>query len=61
MGANNSIYKLDPYKKLTEEQEKLKESIFRFCYSHQNDEHAIFLIKENSETGKSLLLSSIKR
>ena len=59
MDENNSIYKLDPYKKLTEEQEKLKESIFRFCYSHQNDEHAIFLIQGNAGTGKSLLLSSI--
>jgi DUF2075 family protein/nucleoside-triphosphatase THEP1 len=56
---NNSLYKLDPYKKLTEEQEKLKEYIFNFCYTHRKDEHAIFLINGTAGTGKSLLLSSI--
>nr|WP_278335085.1 DNA/RNA helicase domain-containing protein [Clostridium pasteurianum] len=57
--SNDSLYKLDPYKKLTEEQEKLKEHIFKFCYNHLKDEHAIFLINGAAGTGKSLLLSSI--
>lgn len=56
---NDSLYKLNPNKRLTNEQEKLKDRIFKFCYEHSKDEHAIFLIKGAAGTGKSVLLSSI--
>ncbi|MFS8369355.1 DUF2075 domain-containing protein [Acetobacter indonesiensis] len=57
--ANKAIDKLSPEKKLSPQQNDLKQAIKTFCLAHQNDDHAIFLIEGDAGTGKSIVLNSI--
>lgn len=56
---NKAIDKLSPEKKLSPQQNDLKQAIKTFCLAHQNDDHAIFLIEGDAGTGKSIVLNSI--
>ncbi|MCG0994890.1 DUF2075 domain-containing protein [Acetobacter indonesiensis] len=56
---NKAIDKLSPEKKLSLQQNDLKQAIKTFCLAHQNDDHAIFLIEGDAGTGKSIVLNSI--
>src|SRR5699024_4420325 len=56
---NKDVFKLSPYKELSESQIELKEEIIKFCETHINtDERAIFIVKGEAGTGKSVVLSS---
>jgi DUF2075 family protein/predicted GIY-YIG superfamily endonuclease len=54
------IFKLSPYKELSVDQSELVNDIVSFCECHINDEKpAVFLIKGEAGTGKSVVLSSL--
>lgn len=56
---NKDIFKLSPYKELSESQVELKESILQFCKDNiDSDKPAVFFIKGEAGTGKSVVLSS---
>ncbi len=56
---NKDIFKLSPYKELSESQLLLKEKILDFCQTHYHtDKKAVFFIKGDAGTGKSVVLSS---
>lgn len=56
---NKDIFKLSPYKELSESQLLLKEEIIEFCKKHYNtDKRAVYFIKGDAGTGKSVVLSS---
>ncbi|MCG1009708.1 DUF2075 domain-containing protein [Salinicoccus sp. ID82-1] len=56
---NKDVFKLSPYKELSESQVELKEEILEFCKTHiQTGERSIFLVKGDAGTGKSVVLSS---
>ena len=56
---NKDIFKLSPYKELSESQLLLKEKILDFCLKHyHSDKKAVFFIKGDAGTGKSVVLSS---
>lgn len=56
---NKDIFKLSPYKELSESQLLLKEKIIDFCKAHiKGDKKAVFFIKGEAGTGKSVVLSS---
>lgn len=56
---NKDVFKLSPYKELSESQVELKEEILRFCEKHINtDKRAVFIVKGDAGTGKSVVLSS---
>src|SRR5699024_1423070 len=56
---NKDIFKLSPYKELSESQIELKENILDFCKKHiKSDKPAVYLIKGDAGTGKSVVLSS---
>ncbi|MHC0551876.1 DUF2075 domain-containing protein [Salinicoccus sp. CNSTN-B1] len=56
---NKDVFKLSPYKELSESQVELKEEILDFCKHHINtDERSVFLVKGDAGTGKSVVLSS---
>lgn len=56
---NKDIFKLSPYKELSESQLVLKQKIIDFCKAHYDtDKKAVFFIKGDAGTGKSVVLSS---
>lgn len=56
---NKDIFKLSPYKELSESQIELKESILDFCKKNiESDKPAVYFIKGEAGTGKSVVLSS---
>ncbi|MDB0580783.1 DUF2075 domain-containing protein [Salinicoccus roseus] len=56
---NKDVFKLSPYKELSESQVELKEEILDFCKNHINTENrSVFLVKGDAGTGKSVVLSS---
>lgn len=56
---NRDIFKLSPYKELSESQIYLKNEIIKFCEENiNNDKKAVFFIKGDAGTGKSVVLSS---
>ncbi|MFC6292307.1 endonuclease [Macrococcus epidermidis] len=56
---NRDVFKLSPFKELSEAQMDLKTKIIEFCNNHINDDtKAVFLIKGDVGTGKSVVLSS---
>ncbi len=57
---NQAVFKLSPFKKLSEQQKKLKQSIEAFCRVHvQTSDPALFVIQGDAGTGKSVVLSSV--
>lgn len=57
---NKDIFKLSPYKELSDTQVELKREIIDFCKLHiKNDEKAVFFIHGEAGTGKSVVLSSL--
>ncbi|CAM4337285.1 DUF2075 domain-containing protein [Jeotgalicoccus halotolerans] len=56
---NKDIFKLSPYKELSESQIELKENILNFCKRNINsDKPSVYFIKGEAGTGKSVVLSS---
>lgn len=56
---NRDVFKLSPFKELSESQLELKTKIIEFCNNHINDnKKAVFLIEGDAGTGKSVVLSS---
>ncbi len=56
---NKDIFKLSPYKELSESQIELKENILEFCIENiKHDKPAVYFIKGEAGTGKSVVLSS---
>ena len=56
---NRDVFKLSPYKELSESQMELKNAIIKYCNQHIHDDRkAVFLIKGEAGTGKSVVLSS---
>lgn len=56
---NKDIFKLSPYKELSESQIELKENILEFCKENiKHDKPAVYFIKGEAGTGKSVVLSS---
>lgn len=56
---NKDIFKLSPYKELSESQIELKENILDFCKKNINsDKPSVYFIKGEAGTGKSVVLSS---
>lgn len=56
---NKDIFKLSPYKELSESQIELKENILDFCKRNINsDKPSVYFIKGEAGTGKSVVLSS---
>ncbi len=56
---NKDIFKISPYKELSEPQIELKESILDFCKKNiDSDKPAVYFIKGEAGTGKSVVLSS---
>lgn len=56
---NKDIFKLSPYKELSESQIELKENILEFCKENiDSEEPAVYFIKGDAGTGKSVVLSS---
>ncbi|WP_414047649.1 DUF2075 domain-containing protein [Macrococcus equi] len=56
---NRDVFKLSPFKELSEKQMELKTKIIEFCNNHKNDDQkAVFIIKGDAGTGKSVVLSS---
>ncbi|MDV2583334.1 DUF2075 domain-containing protein [Alkalibacillus haloalkaliphilus] len=57
---NKDIYKISPYKELSEQQLEVKEKVIQFC--NENAKKAgqhVFIVEGDSGTGKSVLLSSL--
>ncbi|WP_338088550.1 DUF2075 domain-containing protein [Macrococcus brunensis] len=56
---NRDVFKLSPYKELSPSQLELKNMIIEFCKENiKNNKKAVFLIKGDAGTGKSVVLSS---
>lgn len=56
---NKDIFKLSPYKELSESQIELKENILDFCKRNiHSDKPSVYFIKGEAGTGKSVVLSS---
>lgn len=57
---NKDIYKLSPFKELSQEQLELKQTILDYCRTHiQTEDHQVFVIHGEAGTGKSVVLSSL--
>lgn len=56
---NDAAGKLSPEKRLSPEQQALKNAIKAFCLAHRHDDHAVFLIEGDAGTGKSIVINSI--
>lgn len=57
---NRDIYKLSPYKQLSNSQYDLVKKVTEFCDKHVKDSSkSVFLIKGEAGTGKSVVLSSL--
>ncbi len=56
---NKDVFKLSPYKELSEEQLELKERIINICEKHINDHTKfVYFVEGDAGTGKSVVLSS---
>ena len=57
---NRDVFKLSPFKELSEEQLDLKYEIIKFCEENINikGEHSVIFVEGEAGTGKSVLLSS---
>lgn len=56
---NSDIYKISPFKNLTEEQIEIQYSIIEFCKANISKKgHHVLIINGDAGTGKSVLLSS---
>lgn len=56
---NKDIFKLSPYKELSESQVELKEKILEFSNKHiKSDKPSVFFVYGDAGTGKSVVLSS---
>lgn len=57
---NQAVFKLSPFKKLSQQQVQLKQTIEAFCRAHvKSDAPALFIIHGDAGTGKSVVLSSV--
>ncbi|MCO7127149.1 DUF2075 domain-containing protein [Sporolactobacillus shoreicorticis] len=57
---NQAIFKLSPFKKLSQQQLELRLKIIRFCRVHvPNDQTSLFVIQGDAGTGKSVVLNSV--
>ena len=57
---NKDIFKLSPFKSLSDAQQHIKETVLRFCQQALSDnQHHLFLIEGEAGTGKSVVLSAI--
>ena len=57
---NKDIFKLSPFKSLSDAQQHIKETVLRFCQKALSDnQHHLFLIEGEAGTGKSVVLSAI--
>lgn len=57
---NRDVFKLSPYKQLSASQNELVREAIDFCEAHINDSaKAVFLIKGDAGTGKSVVLSTL--
>jgi uncharacterized protein len=57
---NKDIFKLSPYKELSDQQLEIKNKILEFCRKNIDKEgHHVLLIEGDAGTGKSVLLSSL--
>ncbi len=57
---NRDVFKLSPYKQLSASQNELVQEAVRFCEAHVGEDgHAVFLIRGDAGTGKSVVLSSL--
>ncbi|MED4532031.1 DUF2075 domain-containing protein [Metabacillus fastidiosus] len=57
---NKDIFKLSPYKELSEQQLEIKNKIIDFCKENiDKPGHHVYLIEGDAGTGKSVLLSSL--
>lgn len=57
---NKDIFKLSPFKALSDAQQHIKETVLRFCQKALSDnQHHLFLIEGEAGTGKSVVLSAI--
>jgi uncharacterized protein len=57
---NKDIFKLSPYKELSDQQLEIKSKILQFCKTNiVKDGHHVLIIEGDAGTGKSVLLSSL--
>ncbi|NHN88968.1 DUF2075 domain-containing protein [Acetobacter conturbans] len=56
--GNASVTRLSPFQPLTDEQQRLVDSIVRFCERHSHDGHAALVMEGDAGTGKSLVLNT---
>ncbi len=57
---NKDIFKLSPFKMLSEEQANLKEEIIDFCKANiNNGKKSLFIVEGEAGSGKSVLISSL--
>lgn len=57
---NKDVFKLSPYKSLSESQLRVKQDILDYCKKNiKKKGHHVFLIKGDAGTGKSVVLSSL--
>ena len=58
--SNRDVFKLSPYKELSEEQLELKYDIIKFCEDNANEKnmHSVLFVEGEAGSGKSVLLSS---
>lgn len=57
---NQAVFKLSPFKELSEQQLDLKQRIMDFCRAHvSNNQTALFMIQGDAGTGKSVVLNSV--
>lgn len=57
---NKDVYKLSPFRELSEQQLEVKEEILKFCKAKITETgHHVFIVEGDAGTGKSVLLSSL--
>lgn len=56
---NQALQKLSPYRALSAEQEELCKTVIQFCQDHIVHGNAVFVIKGDAGTGKSIVINKI--
>ncbi len=57
---NKDVYKLSPYRELSEQQLEVKQAILEYCKINITQSgHHVFIVEGDAGTGKSVLLSSL--
>lgn len=56
---NQALQKLSPYRALSVEQEELCKTVIQFCQDHIMHGNAVFVIKGDAGTGKSIVINKI--